>query len=106
MNMYVFDSRGLIYACNEGNGDESRSVGRFYPDYFIDDERLGSWRLPVFMQRETCRQCSLAPLCGGGCAISETHSAYHEGYCRDVKATFRYAMTEYAKTVVATCESR
>jgi len=97
LHMYVFDARGQIYACNEGNGDSDRAVGRFWPDFQLDEERLGFWRLPIFLQRDTCRNCNLAPMCGGGCAISETHSAYHEGYCRDVKATFEHAMVDYAR---------
>ena len=102
LNMFVFDARGMLYACNEANGREDRSIGRFHPDLEIDESALAAWRTPAFLQREGCQTCSLMPLCGGGCMISTEGEDYHAGYCEDVKSSFEFSLVDLARRRLAT----
>ena len=43
-------------------------LGRFSPTLQLDVRELERWQARDVTRLAACRQCPLAPLCGGGCA--------------------------------------
>ncbi len=66
---FVFDAYGSIYACEEnmGNTKSPSFIGRYYPEFFLTDV-IEKWKNRNILTMEECQKCSLALLCGGGCA--------------------------------------
>ncbi|KAF6244925.1 radical SAM protein [Nitrosopumilus sp. b2] len=67
--MFVLGADGLLYLCVRGIGMPEVSVGRFYPDFQIFNDKIHQWT-----QRDigniNCDSCStVSTMQGGGCAL-------------------------------------
>lgn len=89
---YIFDPFGDIYSCPRAVGDQRFSLGRFIPELVIDEKC--DWFRRDVLSIPTCESCSLALLCGGGCAYEAylTYNTLHEGYCKKYRAFLDYGM--------------
>jgi uncharacterized protein len=70
LSCYTFGTDGKIYLCAEAVGDDRHAVGRYYPEYFLNEAAISQWNGRSILTLEKCRECPIATLCGGGCAIS------------------------------------
>jgi uncharacterized protein len=67
--LFVLGADGFIYLCLRGIGDLRASVGKFYPNFEIYDEKINLW-LSRDISNINCSSCStVGTLQGGGCAI-------------------------------------
>ncbi len=51
--------------CAEADGFR---LGRFHPKLALDEAALAAWTARDTALLRRCRECDLAPMCGGGCA--------------------------------------
>lgn len=70
LELYIFCPDGLVYTCPESIGHEKQSIGRFHPSLDMQEDKMDIWRRRDVMHMEKCRECSFAPICGGGCPLS------------------------------------
>ncbi|MCK4957082.1 MAG: SPASM domain-containing protein, partial [Candidatus Cloacimonetes bacterium] len=96
IDMLALDLYGDIYTCLEVVGKEGWSVGKFYPELDIDEEKLNQWReRDIF--KTGCTDCEVALSCGGGCAILayEKTGLLYSHYCKPVKKALELAIPFY-----------
>ena len=70
----VFGHDGIVYPCPECIGDIDMGVGRFMPDWELDEEKLAQWADRTVFTLSKCIDCSVAGFCGGGCAYAAIKS--------------------------------
>lgn len=68
-SQYSFSVDANIYACAPSMGLWEYAVGNFMPDIVYDKEMKDWWESRSFLNIPKCRDCSIAFLCGGGCAF-------------------------------------
>ncbi len=91
-NFFVFGSDGFIYACGEAIGNPQFAIGRFLPDHEIWPEREQLWRGRSIASIPTCKDCSIAGFCGGGCTFSALvrHGSPNMGMCGQAHEVLQY----------------
>lgn len=67
-SVYVFGPDGAIYPCPDAVIDRKWAVGEYAPLFWLDEEQMKMWRRDIF-SIPSCRDCEIATLCGGGCAL-------------------------------------
>lgn len=91
--MYVFDPFGDIYACWEKTGDKKTRIGHLTEnnEVVLNEELNQTWRNRTVVTNPTCRKCSYALYCGGGCAVlAMNHTGnFHSNYCDGFGNRFR-----------------
>ena len=70
LGCYTFGTDGRIYLCAEAIGDRRTAVGSYYPEFSLDKAKLDQWNGRSIMTIDKCHDCSVATLCGGGCAYA------------------------------------
>lgn len=82
-NFFVFGADGFIYACGEAVGNPQFAIGRFLPEYEIWPDKEHLWRGRDIASVSSCKECSIAGLCGGGCTFSAMvrHGSPNAGIC-------------------------
>ena len=73
VNAYVIDPEGFIYKCWNDIGNAERSIGSFPDLAAISDEQymtLASYLLWSPFDHQKCRDCSILPICMGGCPFN------------------------------------
>ena len=74
---YVFDPLGNIYPCWEVLGKQEALIGHYFQGKVVWNESIiNQWHKLDISQRQSCRHCSYAFLCGGGCPAH-----YENGKC-------------------------
>lgn len=72
--LYVFSPDGGIYNYPQTCDNNRMKVGEYWPDKIISKEiiyqRHGFSALEILM----CKECPLAPICGGGCYAKRAYS--------------------------------
>lgn len=83
LSSYTFGTDGSIYLCAEAIGEAAHAVGTYHPHFYINEEAVGRWNGRSVMTIKKCRDCPVATLCGGGCAISacNINGSIDEPYC-------------------------
>lgn len=83
LGCYTFGTDGKIYLCAEAIGDPRTVVGDYYPRLSMDDDAIAKWNGRSVLTLEKCRTCSIATLCGGGCAYAalSINGSIDEPYC-------------------------
>lgn len=64
-NFFIFAPDGLIYKCYEAIGNPEYSIGEYFPELNLNQQKLKLWqkdRLP-----NKCLICPMYPICNGGC---------------------------------------
>jgi uncharacterized protein len=65
---WAFDSTGRIFSCTATVGKSEEQLGTFYPEVFLDEEKVSDWENRDIITIEKCSTCNLSLACGGGCA--------------------------------------
>ena len=68
--MLYFCSDGLVYPCGEAVFESGMEVGSYHPELVIHPEKLQEWTGRSILTIDTCRDCPVATICGGGCAFT------------------------------------
>lgn len=61
---------GYLYACPEAIGRPEMAIGRFMPVFELWQHEIAKWVNRNIESVEECRECSIGPLCGGGCTYA------------------------------------
>jgi uncharacterized protein len=69
MEYYILSPDNHIYCCLEAIDNEKYSVGKLFPDFYLDEEKLNRWHRRNIFELEQCSTCKYGPLCGGGCSL-------------------------------------
>ena len=64
----AFGPEGNIYWCTCINPKRG-IIGRYYPDYYIDEAQINNYRYRSIYNQEECSECEFRYLCGGGCLL-------------------------------------
>ena len=99
IDLTCFDQDGRLYACYEAIGDQAMSVGRFWPEVAIDRDHLSQYRDRSAFTMEQCSDCSVSPICGGGCEVrgSKRTGSYSLPYCDDLHAETAMVMRNWQR---------
>ena len=91
-DMLVVDPDGVLYACWDMVSMEEQAVGFLDAESgrFMYNFNLPKWRTRTVDNMETCRDCPLMMVCGGGCAVESegAHGDSFHGFCGSVKEAF------------------
>lgn len=93
---YGVDAQGNVYACGTAVGKPEYAIGTLHPKLEIDPEKARVWRRRRFTDIPRCRDCALAPLCGGGCTLQSLLK--HEGkqpFCPEIRENLQVALNYY-----------
>jgi len=77
---YVFGTDGAIYTCPDSIIDRKWAVGRYWPTFRLDEDKIGRWRRDIF-SIPRCRECEIATFCGGGCALVPLDQGTDQPFC-------------------------
>jgi len=75
----VFGADGFIYACPETVGITDTAIGKFLPTFQIDFGKWSKWDVNI-SNTAKCRDCSIAPICGGACPWHGFNSSSFDAY--------------------------
>jgi uncharacterized protein len=70
LKLFVFHPDGLIYPCPEAVGMKELAIGKYYPDWIMDEANMKLWRAQTILTRAQCRTCEISTFCGGGCVLN------------------------------------
>lgn len=103
MAYYAFTPEGYVYCCPEAVGMHQYSVGKYLPELELNETSLQPWRNRSILTNTKCRDCSVAPLCGGGCTLAAFEAARSgRGVtCPNVRETLQAFLHEERDTIVA-----
>ncbi len=102
LSCYTFGTDGKIYLCAEAVGDDRHAVGRYYPDFFLNEAALSSWNGRSVLSLDACRDCPIATFCGGGCAISAVNinGSLDSPYCHGALETVHAYLDSIKDTLI------
>ncbi|MGD2250917.1 MAG: radical SAM protein [Candidatus Methanofastidiosia archaeon] len=98
---FGFDADGYVYACGNASGKKEYAIGRYYPEFTIDDSKASVWRKKRFIVMPECTECAIAPMCGGGCILQSLLK--YEGktpFCPEILENLTAAVTYYFDKIV------
>jgi uncharacterized protein len=75
----VFGADGFIYACPETVGIADAAIGRFFPTFHIDVGKWSKWDVNI-SNTAKCRDCNIAPICGGACPWHGFNASSYDAY--------------------------
>ncbi len=103
LSCYTFGTDGKIYLCAEAVGDDRHAVGRYYPDFFLNEAALSNWNGRSILSLKACRDCPIATLCGGGCAISAANinGSLDSPYCHGALETIHAYLDSIKGTLIS-----
>lgn len=64
---WAFGPDGKLYGCTATVGHPAHVLGSYHPEIARDDGAIAAWRGRSTLTIPRCRDCALAPVCGGGC---------------------------------------
>ncbi len=105
LNQFVFAPDGKIRLCAEEAHDQRGIIGEFYPEFSLDDNSFQRLYDHSPLDIKKCKQCTLLPICGGGCMLMEKEENFRNHYCQAVKDCFEYTLTSYLESREANCAS-
>ncbi len=94
---WAFDYSGKIYSCTATVGKAGEELGTFYPEVFLNEDRITEWESRDILEIPECRDCSLQLACGGGCgSVAKNQTGrLHAPDCRPVKQLLELGMAAY-----------
>lgn len=104
MQFYVFDPSGYVYACPETVGQPEMAIGSYGDEFVLDDSKVNLWNGRNVFRIPKCRDCEIAPLCGGGCAYAavKTNGNIDDPVCNGAKEV----LSEYIYSIKDTILER
>lgn len=96
-NMLCFSADDYLYACTDAMGDKNLSIGKYYPNFFINDDQLQIWRTQKFNSASLCTTCKVNLMCGGGCTFKaiRDNGAYNLTSCEELIQTVSLLLPYY-----------
>ena len=94
---WAFDYTGQIYSCTATVGKTDESLGSFYPEVTMNNEKIGEWETRDVTSIPECKDCNLQLACGGGCgsvAKNRTGSVCSTD-CRPITELLELGFSEY-----------
>jgi uncharacterized protein len=84
---FIFHPDSRIYVCPESVGTEDLAIGHYYPDVYINQEKISLWLNQTILQREQCKSCEISTFCGGGCTMASLtkNGTMQEPACEDAQ---------------------
>jgi uncharacterized protein len=70
LRYFSFGPDGLIYPCGQTVGQSDLAIGRFHPEFELEPAKCDAWATRSVFTIPECKECSIATLCGGGCAYA------------------------------------
>jgi uncharacterized protein len=70
LKLFVFHPDGRIYPCPESVGMNELAIGKYYPEWKMDEANMELWRAQTILSRPQCRECEISTFCGGGCVLN------------------------------------
>lgn len=95
LNQLVFAPDGSIHLCAEEAQGQWDLVGQYYPEYKMDLASFSNIYDSSPLKLEKCRNCTMLPVCGGGCKLISENEQFLKHYCRSVKECFEYGLIEF-----------
>lgn len=95
MNQFVFTPNGEIHVCAEVAHDSEGSVGRYWPQFTINQELFAGWYNKTPFDFEGCSSCPMLPHCCGGCQLFEKNRDFKREFCKAVKESFSLSVKNY-----------
>ena len=95
---WAFGPDGKLYGCTATVGHPAHVLGTYHPEIARDDAAIAAWRGRSALTIPACRECALAPVCGGGCgAIAwEREGTPLAPDCRPVPEIYGLGVRHYA----------
>ncbi len=94
---WTFAPDGTIFAC-PGGVAEHLVLGRYYPEFEINEERLGLWHSRAVDNNPECEDCAYKYICGGSCA-SLAHG-FDIIYCRPIHDIVQVGLDVYLPRII------
>jgi uncharacterized protein len=102
---YIFDPNDFIYNCWDNVGNIKYTIGNYFPDIVLNQERLKIWNERTVLSMPKCIDCKYLFFCGGGCQKSAyfINNDYYNPVCNNfqemfnlsVKYAYRQVQREY-----------
>ena len=87
LQFYVFSADGYVYACPETVGMKEYAIGTYSNELNLEDTKVNKWNGRNVFRIPKCKDCKIAPLCGGGCAYAaiRTNGDIDEPVCNNAE---------------------
>lgn len=79
VNSYIIGPEGELYKCWNDVSDMSKTVGSIFSDSVTHTRRLLDYMTVTVPFDENCRECSVFPICDGGCGLYRYRNVRHGG---------------------------
>ena len=103
--LYVFSPNGKIYNCPQACDNDKLKVGEYWPTVNIIQNTIQERHAFSVLKIDTCKECSLAPICGGGCYIKRIHSPETICYKSDLINSLKYILKKILQMNTKSLES-
>lgn len=95
---FIFTPTGDIHACWESIGKKESRIGTFSGTngLQLDRRQMAEWFNRNIAEIDECLECSLALVCGGGCAQYAKYNAgaFNQPFCDSFSETFSIALAD------------
>jgi len=94
---WAFDYSGKIYPCTANVGKSGDEVGTYYPERYLNAEKIEEWESRDITAIEKCKTCEVSLACGGGCgsvALNQT-GMINGPDCNPVKRLLELGISQY-----------
>lgn len=94
---WAFDYTGHIFSCTATVGKEGESLGTFFPEVSLDQEKVRAWEIRDVTEIEACHACNLQLACGGGCGSVAKNNTGNicSPDCRPIKELLELGFSQY-----------
>ncbi|MEK4008597.1 radical SAM/SPASM domain-containing protein [Paenibacillus sp. FSL H3-0333] len=84
---FTFSPDHQVYPCTSIIGDQKWSLGTYYPQLELDEQKLALWKERHVLNQPECKGCNIAFLCSGNCPVQagRTTGSILGAYCGNVK---------------------
>ncbi|WP_019910274.1 radical SAM/SPASM domain-containing protein [Paenibacillus sp. HW567] len=84
---FTFSPDHQIYPCTSIIGDKKWSLGTYYPQLQLDEQKLALWNGRHVLNQPECSACNIAFLCSGNCPVQADRKtgSILGTYCGNVK---------------------
>lgn len=91
----AFGPDGCIYPCLAFVGFKDYSIGTYYPEEYIDEEKFQQWKNRDVETVEECEECLFKYICGGKCEPSISPEGLNMPPCPNVKEIMQIGFDYY-----------
>ncbi|MHA6529366.1 radical SAM protein [Paenibacillus sp. BAC0078] len=84
---FTFSPDHQVYPCSSIIGDKKWSLGTYYPQLELDEQKLALWNGRHVLNQPECKSCNIAFLCSGNCPVQADRKtgSILGSYCGNVK---------------------